>query len=113
MVEVDKERLEKLKSVFEKADGSVSVIVIPMIEEIVFLEAQLKYLKEQPLIKVHPEYPELQKITKAGKLYREYLQTYVNAVDKLVKYCGDNGEGEKQSPLREFWKEFSKGLEVR
>lgn len=109
MVEVDKERVEQLWKIFTKSDGSIDVIVLPMIENVVFLEGQLKFLKDQPLIKIHPENPALQKITKAGKLYREYLQTYVNALDKLVKYSGEKGEGEKTSPLRDFLK----GLEIR
>lgn len=94
-------RLEELRGVFKDVDESKKTVVWNLIDEVVFLEGQLTALKEYPLIKFHPKNPELQKITAAGKQYREFLQTYTNIIDKLCKYCGKE-EGTKESPLRAF-----------
>lgn len=79
------------------------------IDEIVFLEAQLIELKELPFIKVHPEYPELQKSTPAAKMYKELLQQYNNCI-KLVEsiiYRDKklNSDEAEESPLRKWFRE--------
>ena len=106
------ERLEELRNVFKDVDESKKTIVWNLIDEVVFLERQLIKLREYPLIKFHPKNPELQKITAAGKQYREFLQTYTNIIDKLCKYCG-NEEGGEESPLRAFANMMSHRLTVR
>ena len=102
------DRAKELHEIFESIDENKKKIVSPLIDEAVFLESQMTKLKEYPLIKFHPQNPELQKITAAGKMYREYLQTYTNIIDKLAKVYGKD-ETEEESPLRAFLK----GLEVR
>lgn len=79
------------------------------VEEIVFIEERLKELKKLPFIKVHPEYPELQKPTPAAKMYKELLQQYNNCI-KLVESViyrdkkMDQDEAE-ESPLRKWFRE--------
>ena len=96
-------RLDELKDVFKGVDDGKRKLVLPLIEEAVFLEAHLTKLREYPHIKIHPTNPELQKVTPVGKQYREYLQTYTNIIDKLCKYYS-NEEVEEESPLRAFLK---------
>ena len=94
-------RSEKLHSIFKDIDEGKRAIVENLIDEAVFLEGQLTSLKYFPFIKIHPSNPNLQKITAAGKQYREFLQTYTNIVDKLCRIYS-NEEAEETSPLREF-----------
>ena len=101
-------RLEDLKAVFKDIDESKRTILDNLITEAVFLEEQMSELKKYPFIKFHPTNPNLQKITAAGKQYREFLQTYTNIIDKLARIYGDE-EIEEDSPLRAFLK----GLEAR
>lgn len=101
-------RLEELREIFENIDDGKRTIVNNLIEEAVFLEGQLTELKKHPFIKFHPQNPNLQKITAAGKQYRELLQTYTNIIDKLCRICS-NEETEEESPLRAFLK----GLQTR
>ena len=101
-------RVDELRDIFKSLDENKQKIVSPLIEEAVFLETQMKYLKQFPLIKFHPTNPNLQKVTAAGKQYREYLQTYTNIIDKLCRMYGKE-DGDEESPLRAFLK----GLEVR
>lgn len=94
-------RKEELLLLFKDADEGKKLIVEQLIDEAVFLEAQMQALKKYPLIRFHPTNPNLQKITAAGKQYREFLQTYVNCIDKLAKYYM-NTETIEESPLRDF-----------
>lgn len=101
-------RATELRDLFKGADESKFKIVAPLIEEAVFLEEQMAELKKYPFIKFHPSNPNLQKVTAAGKQYREFLQTYTNIIDKLCRIYGKE-DGEEDSPLRSFLK----GLETR
>ena len=101
-------RKDELHFLFKSVDKGKRVIVEKLIDEAVFLEEQMQILKGYPLIKFHPQNPDLQKITAAGKQYRDYLQTYTNIIDKLARIYGRE-EVEEDSPLRAFLK----GLEVR
>ncbi len=78
--------------------------LIPLIDEMVYLEEQLDYLRGLPKIKVHPNDPSKQKPTPAAKLYKEYLQQYINVVKILLKATGAD-ETEEESPLREWMRQ--------
>lgn len=95
-------RAEELHEIFKGIDENRHKIVKPLIDEAVFLESQMQSLKQYPLIKFHPQNPELQKVTAAGKQYREFLQTYTNIIDKLCRIYGKE-EGEEASPLRDYF----------
>lgn len=102
------DRAEELHNIFSDADEGKRTIINNLIDEAVFVEGQLTKLKEYPFIKFHPKNPNIQKITAAGKQYREFLQTYTNIIDKLCRIYGKD-EGGEESPLRAFLK----GLETR
>ncbi len=94
-------RSEELHQIFEGIDENQNKIVSALIDEAVFVEGQLTELKKYPFIKFHPQNPNLQKATAAGKQYRDYLQTYTNIIDKLCRIYGKD-ETEEESPLRAF-----------
>lgn len=71
----------------------------PMVDEMVYLEEQLDMLRGLPKIKVHPKDPTIQKATPAAKMYKEYLQQYLNIVRILLRLTGAD-ENEEDSPLR-------------
>ena len=77
--------------------------LIPLIDEMVYLEEQLDYLRGLPKIKVHPNDPSKQKPTPAAKMYKEFLQQYTNIVKILMKATGID-ESEEESPLRKWVK---------
>lgn len=102
-------RSEELRRIFKDFDETKFTVVEPLIDEAVYLEEQMRFLKKFPLIKSREYKGEIQtKVTAAGKQYREYLQTYINLVDKLCKYLGTT-EVDENSPLREFFEQM-KGL---
>lgn len=79
------------------------VTLVPLIDEMVFLENQLEELKKLPFIKVNPQNPYQQKATPAQKQYKELLQQYGNIVKIIARVSGDGGDHE-ESPLREWIK---------
>ena len=80
------------------------VTLIPLIDEVVYLEEQLDYLRGLPKIKVHPTDPTRQRATPAAKQYKELLQQYTNIIKILLKATGADVEDE-ESPLRKWMHE--------
>lgn len=77
--------------------------------DMVHLEEQLEYLRTLPFIQVHPNDVNLQRATPASKLYKEYLQQYINLI-KMVEYViykdkRLDAEEAEESPLRSWFKE--------
>lgn len=73
----------------------------PLVDEMVYLEEELTKLRALPKIKIHPDDPSRQKLTPAAKIYKDYLQQYVNVVKVLMKASGAE-ETEEDSPLRRW-----------
>lgn len=79
------------------------ITYIPLINEMVYLEEQLDYLRNLPKIKVHPTDSSKQKATPAAKMYKEMLQQYTNLIRILMKATGVD-DSEDDSPLRKWMK---------
>ena len=79
------------------------------LDQIVFHEGRLEELKALPFIQVHYKDPMKQRTTPAAKMYKEFLQQYVNCI-KLIEYVIykdkrlDTEEAE-ESPLRKWFKD--------
>lgn len=78
-----------------------------LIEEILFIEGQLKELKKLPMIKIHPKDKTRQKPTVSARLYKELLQQYNNSLKLLFRITGET-ESDEESPLRRWVKEREK-----
>ena len=75
-----------------------------LIEEVVFIEEQLRELKKLPFLKVHPKDKTRQKPTASARLYKELLQQYNNSLKLLFRITGET-ESDEESPLRRWVKE--------
>ena len=80
----------------------------PLIDEMLYLEEELDYLRTLPKIKVHPKDKTKQKPTPAARMYREALAGYTTIIRLLLRAKGID-ENDETSPLREWAK---KRLEV-
>lgn len=80
-----------------------------LLEEVEFLEEQLKELKKHPFIKINPKDPTQQKATPAAKLYKDLLQQYNNSLKLLLKAQGELDDQEEESPLRRWLNERERG----
>ena len=96
-------RSELLDIVKKAGDGDIKAG--QLIDEIVFIEEQLKELRKLPFISVNPKNPAQQKATPASKQYKEMMQQYNNSLRLLFRLSGDMGEVEEDSPLRKWVKE--------
>jgi len=86
-------------------------LVSEVVDEIIFLEAKLTELKKLPFIQVHPQDATKQRNTPAAKMYKEFLQQYINCV-KLIEgviYREKRLEGDEveESPLRKWFKDHA------
>ena len=99
------ERKKQLLNIVNKAGTQNDIKAIQLVEEIVFIEEQLKELKKLPFISVNPKNPAMQKATPASKQYKELLQQYNNSLRLLFRLSGDIGETEEESPLRKWLRE--------
>lgn len=90
---------EREKEIFEYVDNDITLI--NLIRDVCELEQQLDYLRKLPKIKVHPKDKTKQKTTPAAKLYKEYLQQYINAIKVLQRRAGVDDQ-EAESPLRKW-----------
>lgn len=86
-------------------------LLIPTVEEMIYLEAELNKLRDMPKIKINPNNPLQQKVLPAAKLYKEYLQQYLNAVKAIEKVTGAD-ETEEESPLRKWVNNRGKNLDT-
>lgn len=102
MTEYSEKRKAELEKVFEGVEN-VREIVLPLIDDVVFLEDRLKALRELPFIRVNPDNPAQQKPTAAAKQYKELLQQYNNCI-KILTTAVNRAEIEEESPLRAFVK---------
>lgn len=93
-------RKEELLQIFDQIEDTKGLI-LPMIDDVVFLEEQLQELRKLPFIKVHPQYPDIQKPTAAAKQYKELLQQYNNCIKILAGILRKDAP-EEDSPLRAF-----------
>lgn len=97
-------RKEELEKIVYKDGSDNNIAASELIDEIVFLEEQMKELRKLPFIKVNPKNKAQQKATPASKQYKEILQQYNNSLRLLLRISGDIGEAEEESPLRKWAK---------
>ena len=102
-------RKEELLKIFDQIEDTKDIIT-PMIDDVVFLEDQLQELRKLPFIKVHPQYPDIQKPTAAAKQYKELLQQYNNCIKILTGILRKDAP-EEESPLRAFLNARKKEIE--
>ena len=99
-------RKEELLAIFEAIDDKKDIIM-PMIDDVVFLEDQLQDLRRLPFIRVNPSDPSQQKATPAAKQYKECSQSYMNAI-RILSGILRNAEGDVEDDLLAQLEEFSR-----
>ena len=98
-----KEQLENLLSKLDDKD-----LVNQIVDEIIFLEEQLNYLKTLPFIRVNPKDASQQKETPAAKQYHHMLQAYNNNIKILISYIRKaNIDEETEDAFTQFIKKWN------
>lgn len=93
--------MDRKEQLIDLIDNDMTLM--PLVDEMLFLEKNLTEIKKLPFIKVHPNDPTRQKATPAAKQYKELLQQYTNIVKILTK--SHDTESLEESPLRKWMDE--------
>lgn len=91
-------RRKELVATFDGVDD-VKTVVLPLIDDVVFIEEQLEQLRGLPFMRVNPSNKVQQKPTPAAKMYKELLQQYNNCI-KILAGVLRKDVPEEESPLR-------------
>lgn len=83
-------------------------ILLPLVDDMVYLEKQMEYFRALPMIRIHPDDKTLQKATPSSKLYKECLQQYTNIVRIMLRATGADTEDD-ESPLRKWLNDHIEG----
>ena len=78
-----------------------NVALVPIIDDMVYLEEELEYLRTLPKIRENPKDKSQQKITPAARLYREAMTQYIGILRVLIR-ATNTDEDDDTSPLREW-----------
>jgi hypothetical protein len=103
----DKQRIEDLKKIFADIPDEQRAVILPLLDEVAFMETEMKYLRTLPQIRVHAKDKTRQEITAAGKRYREIMQTYNSAIKTLLSVLQRNGVEDDDGLLKAL-QEFEK-----
>ena len=108
-----KNRKEELTDLI---DENSQQLLNEILDQIIFLEGKLTELKKLPFIMVNPKNSMQQKATPAAKMYKEFLQQYINcikAVENVIYKDKRIDEEEKEdSPLRKWYKSREKFMDA-
>ena len=99
------DRRKELETIFADVDEKEQQLISKLLDEVVFLEEQMKMLRGMPFIHVHPRNPALQKPTVAAKQYKECSQSYMNAIrilSGILHKVDSTAEDELLKRLEEF-----------
>lgn len=107
---MDVNRKNEIYSLFDHIDENERKLITPLLDQVLFLEQRMDELKGLPFLKINPKNPMLQKTTPAAKLYKECMQSYMNAVRILLNTLR-KVESSAADELMEHLKEFSLGDE--
>lgn len=98
------ERKEEVLNICKTLDAETLKLVTPLIDQLVFLEKQLDYLKTLPFIIVKEDDPRKQRVTPAYKQFKDLSQSYLNALKVVNSALGIESET-VESPLRTYMNE--------
>ena len=90
--------IDRLKTEFSGADESKLRALDALIEQAAYERIYLRRLNEQAvktgLVKVHPDYPDIQRTLPVSNEISKHSASLTNITDKLMKYLAVQSEGD-------------------
>ena len=105
-------RRSEIDAALSGITSETAAVISPLIDNVLFIEANLEDLKKLPFIAVNPKNPMQQKYTAAYKQYKELYQQYTIGVKILLSVIEDKTIT-SDSPLQQYFKNKMRGLEMR
>lgn len=96
---------KELKAYFELIDEDKRQFANDTIDEYVFFQEKIEELKKLPLIQVSKKNPEMQRLTPAGKLIKDYSQVVDakrNTLLRIINSVENSAADELLAKLSEF-----------
>ena len=103
------DRKEELLKACSDMEENRLALISSLIDEVLFLEEQLTYLKTLPFIRINPKDPALQKQTEAARQYTKLVGPYMQGIKLLSSALNKNAFEDDESPIN-LW--FKKANEV-
>ena len=100
----EEKRKADLLAALKEIDESRLAVLTPVVDEVVFLEGQLKALRKLPFIKTHPTNPELQKQTEAARQYVKLHASYLQAIKIICSSLNKGALEDDDSPINRWLK---------
>lgn len=97
-------RKEEIAEICKNLDADTLKLITPLVDELIFLESQLAYLRTLPFTLVKKDDPTKQKATPAYKQYKDLSQTYINELKVVNSMLGIESDT-VESPLRLYMEE--------
>ena len=104
--EVYQAELEKLNGLFEGIDENKKQLAGGLIQDAAFLTAENYMLREilskTGAVKVHPDYPEIQRPVEAARQYRQNVNAYAVLIKALDRILSSNSIEEEDDELASY-----------
>ena len=98
-------RREEIDTALNGITNETAALISPLIDNVLFIEEKLEYLKTLQFIAVNPKNPMQQKYTAAYKQYKELYQQYTIGVKILLSVIDDKTVTQ-DSPLQRWVKKM-------
>ena len=98
------QRKADLIAALKDIDESRRSVLLPVIDEVVFLEGQLEALRKMPFIKTHPSNPALQKQTEAARQYVKLNASYLQGIKIICSAMNKTALEDDDSPINRWLK---------
>ena len=96
----------KLLAIFAEVETAKKQLVEGLIEDAAFLYAEnwalRQGLQQTGMVKVHPQYPEIQKPVEAARQYRQNANSYAVVIKALNGVLSKNLLGDEEDELEEY-----------
>ena len=104
-------RRSEIDTALNGITSETAAVISPLIDNVLFIEERLEYLKTLPFIAVNPKNEMQQKYTAAYKQYKELYQQYTIGVKILLSVIDDKTIT-ADSPLQQYFKRKLRGFEI-
>lgn len=104
-------RRSEIDTALNGITSETAAVISPLIDNVLFIEEKLEYLKTLPFIAVNPNNSMQQKYTAAYKQYKELYQQYTLGIKILLSVIEDKTIT-SDSPLQQYFKNKMRGLEI-
>ena len=94
---------QEIRKAIEGKTGINISLANGLLDRMEALEENIAKVERAEHYKVHPQNPNIKKMTVEGRLYREYSASYRDTVIKLYKLLCVDLEDDAVSPLRAFF----------